>query len=183
MSDGAHEVRRICVTGPECSGKTTLAEWLGSWLGTESVPEAARLYATRVARPLTVADYMPIAREHVALADAAMERVRGSRRHAVVLDTDLLSTIVYAQHYYGETTEWLQREVCERLADLYLLCDVDIPWVPDGVRDRPTLRKEMFALFDAELERQRANVIIVRGDAEGRWEGAVAAIIAAGLAP
>lgn len=175
-------IRRICVTGPECSGKTTLAERLAVWLGAVWVPEAARLYAERVARPLTVHDYEPIAREHIALADASAALVRAAHGSIIVLDTDLLSTIVYARHYYGETTPWLEHEARARLADLYLLCDVDIAWVPDGVRDRPVQRREMFALFEAELSRQGAQVALVRGDRESRWVAATDAITAAGLA-
>ena len=56
----------------------------------------------------------------------------------VVLDTDLLSTTVYAEHYYGACPEWIKRAARARMGSLYLLCEPDLPWSPDGVRDRPT---------------------------------------------
>lgn len=37
--------RRVCVTGPECTGKTTLARALAEWAGVAWVPEASRAYA------------------------------------------------------------------------------------------------------------------------------------------
>jgi nicotinamide riboside kinase len=154
---------RVCVTGPECTGKTMLARELAAWRGTEWVPEASRLYAERVARPLLASDVTPIAREHLALADRAAERAQARGAQPLVLDTDLLSTIVYARHYYGAAPRWVEAAERARRADLYLLCDVDVRWEPDGIRDRPTDREAMFARFRGALERRGAHMIIVRG--------------------
>lgn len=160
---------RICLTGPECTGKTMLAERLAKELDTESVPEASRIYAERKRAPLTADDVGPIAEEHIALAEVATARAlkRGAAR--LVLDTDLLSTVVYARHYYGAVPEWVEHAEHERRADLYLLCDVDIPWVPDGIRDRPDAREEMFNLFERALVRRHARHVRVRGDWDARW--------------
>jgi NadR type nicotinamide-nucleotide adenylyltransferase len=160
---------RVCVTGPESTGKTSLAQRLAEWANTEWVPEASRVYAERKAAPLTPADVGPIAREHIALADAASERARARGASMLVLDTDLLSTVVYARHYYGAAPRWVERAERERRADLYLLCEVDVPWIPDGIRDRPENREEMFALFERALASRRANVVRVRGGWEERW--------------
>ena len=161
-------IRRICVTGPESTGKTTLTRQLAELTHAEWIPEASRLYAERVNRPLLAGDVSPIAREHLALADPAAERAR-SRGAALVLDTDLVSTVVYARHYYAMVPPWIERAERARRADLYLLCDVDVPWVPDGVRDRPAEREAMFDLFRRALARRRANFIVVRGDWAARW--------------
>lgn len=161
-------IRRICVTGPESTGKTTLARQLAELARTEWVPEASRIYAERVGRELLASDVSPIAREHLALADPAAERAR-ARGGGLVLDTDLVSTVVYARHYYDTVPAWIERAERARRADLYLLCDVDVPWIADGVRDRPTDREAMFDLFRRALERRRASVIVVRGDWGARW--------------
>ena len=174
------ELLRICVTGPECSGKTTMAERLARVLGTEWVPEAARLYAERTPRALTDADVSPIAREHIALADAAAARAGSAGTDLIVLDTDLVSTLVYSRHYYGDAPAWIEPEARARLADLYLLCDVDIPWVADGIRDQPDNRGGMFERFRAELERLGACIVVIRGAGDERCviaDGAVGARI------
>jgi NadR type nicotinamide-nucleotide adenylyltransferase len=173
---------RVCVTGPESTGKTTLARALAGWAGTEWAPEAARAYAERVARPLLASDVGPIAREHIALADLAAEDARARGAGLIVLDTDLVSTVVYARHYYGVVPRWVEREERGRRADLYLLCDVDVPWVPDGVRDRPADRPAMFALFRRALERRGARLVTLRGERTARWETARAAVSVIGAA-
>lgn len=165
----AGDLVRVCVTGPESTGKTSLAQRLAEWANTEWVPEASRVYAERKVVPLTAHDVGPIAREHIALADAAAGRAQARGRSMLVLDTDLLSTVVYARHYYGAAPWWVERAERERRADLYLLCDVDVPWIPDGIRDRPENREAMLALFHRALASRHANVVRVRGGWEERW--------------
>ena len=169
-------LRRVCVTGPESTGKTTLAQRLAELASTEWVPEASRVYAERKGAELQASDVEPIAREHIRLADAASDRVRAEGKSLLVLDTDLLSTVIYSRHYYRMVPGWVERKERARRADLYLLCDIDVPWIADGVRDRPENRAEMFALFRDALVRRKAPYVLVHGDWAARWEIAESAI-------
>jgi NadR type nicotinamide-nucleotide adenylyltransferase len=162
-------LRRLVVTGPESTGKTTLAQRLAALANTEWVPEASRIYAERKGAELLASDVAPIAREHIRLADAAAERARAAGRSLLVLDTDLLSTVVYARHYYGAVPPWVERAEQARRGDLYLLCDIDVAWIPDGIRDRPANREDMFALFRDALIERKAPVVVVRGSWDERW--------------
>ncbi len=170
-----HRPLRVTITGSECTGKTTMAEWLASRYGAPAVPEAARLHARQKGAPLGYQDVDVIAQLHLDLADAAE---RQSSR-ILFLDTDLVSTVVYSRHYYGDCPEWIVRAAAERLADLYLLHHPDVPWVPEeGQRDRPHRREEMHALFQAALEELGARVFHVRGDREERRERALRVVAA-----
>jgi HTH-type transcriptional regulator, transcriptional repressor of NAD biosynthesis genes len=169
---------RVCVTGPESTGKTSLASRLAQWAGTRWVPEASRLYAERKGTELDASDVPLIALEQAALEDAAMRRARADGAPLVVLDTDLLSTAVYSAHYYGSVPARVRAAAESRRADLYLLCDVDVPWLPDGVRDRPRHRAQMFGLFAAALHDAGIEPVIVRGDWDERWRIAVEAVTA-----
>ncbi len=174
-------VPRIVVTGGESTGKTTLAAALAKALGSLWVPEYSRTYAEQVGRALTSADVEPIAHGQMAVEDAAIERWRaqvGPRRGAppLLLDTDLVSTTVYAEHYYGACPEWIMTAARERLGDLYLLCEPDLPWTADGVRDQPEKRLELHSAFGARLREVGARVESVTGVGEGRLRGALAVV-------
>ena len=163
---------RVCLTGSECTGKTTLARTLAARLGAPWVRESSRDYAETKGGPLDATDVEPIARLHAVLADEAA-RTAGE---VLVLDTDLLSTVVYARHYYGSCPANVERAARERLADLYLLHHPDVPWIPDPARDRGHLRPVMHALFAAALEEFDARVADVKGPWDERERRALAAI-------
>jgi NadR type nicotinamide-nucleotide adenylyltransferase len=153
----APHVTRVCLIGPECTGKTTLAGQLSAHFGAPWVPEFAREYALRVVRPLTADDVERIARGQIALEDAAGDGL-------VILDTDLISTVVYARHYYGRCPEWIEAAAAKRKADLYLLTDIDVPWVADSLRDSATPRDAFYGAFAQTLKNYNANVVPITGD-------------------
>lgn len=165
--------RRIVVTGSECTGKTTLARDLAAHLGVAWVPEEARRYAERVARMLTADDVEPIARAQRDAEDAAFDSARARGNAWLVLDTDLVSTVVYARHYYGSCPDWIVREAKARVGDAYLLCDIDLPWVGDSVRDRPLARDEMQESFRLTLRAFGVRPCLVQGTGDARLAAAV----------
>jgi nicotinamide riboside kinase len=115
----------------------------------------------------------PIARGQIEATDAA---ARASDR-LLVQDTDLVSTVVYSRHYYGDCPAWVEAAARERLGQLYLLLHPDVPWLPDPQRDRGDRRAELHALFSAALERMGARVIDVRGTWPERARAAHAAVL------
>jgi NadR type nicotinamide-nucleotide adenylyltransferase len=161
--------RRICLIGPECTGKTVLGQRLARELGAVYVAEYAREYAQARCNELTAADVEPIARGQMANEDAARDA------ECIVLDTDLISTLVYARHYYGECPPWIADEAKRRRADLYLLMDTDIPWQSDAARDSgDDSREDLFDAFRCALDELGARWIIVSGEGEARWESVLA---------
>ena len=160
----AQSARRICLIGPECTGKSTLAARAERELGATWVREYAREYVEHHRRELTAADVESIARGELAHLDAA-------RGDLVVLDTDLISTVVYARHYYGHCPPWIEAEARNRRADLYLLLDTDLPWHPDPARDASgDAREDLFDAFRAALDEFETRWEIVSGSFEERWE-------------
>ncbi len=167
------ELKRITVTGSECTGKTTLARALARRYRTAWVPEFARRFVAEKGAPPEAGDVEAIARGQIALEDAA---AAGADR-LLVLDTDLLSTAVYAEHYYGACPAWIGDALDRRAADLYLLAGIDVPWVAEvGQRDRGDRREEMQALFRAALARRELRFVEISGPHEERMRRAVAAI-------
>lgn len=131
-----------------------------------------RSYAAWKLAPLDAGDVTPIALGQIAVQDAALMRARD----LVLLDTDLLSTAVYAEHYYGQCPVWVTQSVLARRADLYLLCDIDVPWTADPQRDRPDDREAMQRLFRDALGSRGFPVVEVSGAWRDRFLAARTAI-------
>lgn len=169
-------VRRIVVTGSECTGKTTLGGFLARHHGALFVHEFSRDYAVRKGAPIDVHDHWPIVRGQALAESQALARARAAWHPLLVLDTDILSTVAYAHHYTGQCDPEIERFARERLADHYLLLDIDVPWVADGVRDRGDRREEVHALFTETLERFGAPYTLLRGSWDERLPAALRTI-------
>jgi NadR type nicotinamide-nucleotide adenylyltransferase len=165
-------VIRVVLTGSESTGKSTLAAALAAHYDAELVPEFVREFAERKNGPIELADHGPIARGQIALEDEHIARAT----RLVVQDTDLLSTVVYCEHYFGTCPAWIREAAAARRPDLYLLMDIDVPWVADGVRDRGEQREEMQQLFRDAAAASGAAVAIVHGSWDERLQRAVDAI-------
>lgn len=172
-------VARIVVIGSESTGKTELTEWLAAELTVPWSAEYAREYAEARGggAVLTAADVDPIARGQLALENAAVTAAGAAALPLVLHDTDLLSTAVYAAAYYGAEAvpPWLRHATLVRRADLYLFCDIDIPWRPDDVRDAAADRETMQRRFVQALAEQPVPVARIGGSFEERRTAALAA--------
>jgi NadR type nicotinamide-nucleotide adenylyltransferase len=169
-------VVRVVLTGSESTGKTTLSQQLGGHFGAIVVPEFVRDYAARKGAPLDFADHGPIARGQMALEDDGIARGASTGARLIVQDTDLLSTVVYCDHYFGRCPEWIRDEALRRRPDLYLLMDIDVPWVADDVRDRGHIREEMQDLFRRAVDASGAAFETIGGEWEKRLESGARAI-------
>ena len=163
---------RVVLTGSESTGKSTLAARLAAHFGTVASREFVRDYAIARSGALGFADHGPIARGQMAAEDEAIARAM----RVVFLDTDLVSTVVYCEHYYGRCPPWIEDAARARAADLYLLMNVDVPWIPDPARDRGDRREEMHGLFRAKLEHLGLRYVDVSGDWETRFARAKRAV-------
>lgn len=164
------KIARVCLIGPHSTGKSTLARELAAHYRTAWVAEYARGYALCVGRELTADDVPRIAEGQIANEASA----GGSRM--LILDTDLLSTVIYARHYYGCCPEGIETRARERRADLYLLMNVDTPFVADPARDSEDARGELLRKFHCALKEFDAEFVVISGSWSERKKAAIAAI-------
>jgi NadR type nicotinamide-nucleotide adenylyltransferase len=167
----APEPRRVVITGAESTGKTRLAQVLAERFGAPLIPEYAREYALAQNRPLLEFDVEPIARGQLAA------ETQGLLLPAplLILDTDLLSTAVYARHYYGWCPEWVAHASRSR-SGLYLLLDINLPFVPDPARGPAARRPELQARFQAALTEARVTWVLIGREGTARSVAAIQAV-------
>jgi NadR type nicotinamide-nucleotide adenylyltransferase len=168
---------RICLTGAESTGKTELAKELARHFGALLVPEYSREYALQRQNELSYSDVGPIAHGQMECEEASQRGV--SVPHLIILDTDLLSTVVYSRHHFGAVPQWVETKARDRLADLYLLLDIDVPWVWDPVRDSGATREDLHADFRSAVEESGARYTIISGTWDERLRRSIEVIEAA----
>lgn len=158
---------RIVITGSESTGKSVLTAALAEAFSCPFSDEAARIYVEEQRRALNASDVEPIARRQIDLETNAIQKAD----RMVIHDTDLWSTVVYAEHYYGQVSDWLTHTAGLRSADFYLLCDIDLPWIHEPLfRDQGSdaQRTNMHERFVNRLEREALRWAKVTGSGETR---------------
>lgn len=165
-------VRRVCVFGPESTGKSTLAKQLARHFGTAYVPEYAQTYIATNGKDIDDNDMLAIARGQCALEDAVARESNG----ILFCDSDMVTSILWSGRLVGSVPEWLRHQADKRHYDLYLLTHYDVPWVDDVHRYIP---KESPAFFDRclhELESRKRPFEQIRGNWDERFQLALAAV-------
>jgi NadR type nicotinamide-nucleotide adenylyltransferase len=165
-------LRRVCVFGPESTGKSTLARRLAEHFGGGLVPEYARTLLEAQRGRLDPADIPHIARGQIASEEALARNARG----VLFCDTDVLTTLVWSETLYGACPQWVREEAGRRAYDMYLLLDVDVPWVGDKVRYLPDDRRAFFERCRRELEARGRRFVCVRRGWDERFETARRAV-------
>jgi NadR type nicotinamide-nucleotide adenylyltransferase len=161
-------VLRVSLTGPESTGKTTLAEQLATHYNTRFAPEFAREYLTSTGPHYTIEDLEEIARGQLQWEEEAV--AVGNR--VVFCDTDLLVIKIWAEHAFGHCPEWILRRLEQTQYDLTILLGVDLPWTPDPLREHPHLRQHFYSLYQRELRDRMAPFAEIWGDVDRRFEEA-----------
>lgn len=169
--------RRVAVIGAESTGKTTLARQLAAHYQTAWVPEFAREYldakdAERPLAALTLADIAEIARGQI----RSEEQLARQANRVLICDTELLTTRLWSEHFFGSCEDWICRAAAERRYDLYLLTDVDVAWVADPHRDAPQLREPFLNRLRRELQSRERPFVMISGTPDERRRRAIAAI-------
>lgn len=167
-------LRRVVFTGPESSGKSTLAERVAAHFAVPLVPEFARAWIleklARTGGNCALEDVLAIAYGQQAAEDQAAAGLAGDG--FLVCDTDVLTIRIWSECFFGGVPSELDVMLAERRPrrrqDLYLLTDIDVPWVADGVRDRSGDRCGQMALFRARLAEAGCRTVLVSGDWEAR---------------
>ncbi|QKZ11271.1 AAA family ATPase [Spirosoma sp. KUDC1026] len=157
-------VVKICLYGPESVGKTTMARQLAEEYQTVFVPEVSRdmVFTNDFSRD----DIIQIGYAQTAAVEAAEQEAN----RILFCDTDLITTQIYSAVYLHEIPPVLY-ELEKRIQyDQYVLLDIDVPWIADGLRDLGERRQEMMTRFRNELDQRSISYVLVSGSFPERIE-------------
>jgi NadR type nicotinamide-nucleotide adenylyltransferase len=163
-------VKKIAITGPESTGKTTLARQLAAHYETLWVPEFARFYLTFLDRAYTPEDVIEIAKGQQNWENEL------SKLNPTLLfcDTDLMVAKIWLQFKYHLENEWIESQLKSNTYDFHLLCNIDLPWQDDPLRENPNLqdRQTLYDLYKQELTTLNVPFFEISGNESARLERA-----------
>lgn len=160
---------KIAITGPESTGKSTLAQLLAKEYKTVYNPEYAREYIDKLIIPYSYQDV-----EKIAIEQLQREKTLEQKANKILFaDTELIVIKIWMEHAYGKTPDWLEDAMLKQNYDLYLLCDIDIPWEADQQREHPHLRKYFFEKYKSALQCYGFPYIIINGGMANRIENCI----------
>ena len=163
-------IQRVVITGAESTGKTTLAHALADYYNEPWTKEFVRHYVEQLDRELQFEDLESIARGQLAAEDEQLKQAQ----NLIIHDTNILSSIIYAQHYFKTKLDWVDKHFKERNYSLYILCIPDIPWEKDtGQRESPRARAQLHQTFKAKLNALKLPHVEISGSKEVRLQQVV----------
>lgn len=184
-------MKKIVVIGPESTGKSTLCEKLAAHYQTSWCPEYAREYLLAHGTDYTYDNLLEIAKGQVALEEKYTKEIEAKEiDHAnahsplatnhsyLFIDTDMYVMEVWCKFVFGKTHSWILNQILQRKYDLYLLCNVDLPWVKDELREYPDLerREKLYNIYKEIMLHQSVPWIDISGNYDERLQKAIDAV-------
>ena len=167
------------LTGPESSGKTTLASTLANYWSSPLLLEQSRIYLEEKSSESEFdyqqSDILSIAKKHIDKEHEALQQ----NPEFLVCDTDLLVLIVWSEVKFGHCEQWIVEQFEQELqanSRHYILCDWQIPWQEDPLRENPLDREQLFRLYQAKLKDYSIAYTAVSGSNMQRFKQVQSAI-------
>jgi len=185
-------MKKIVAIGPESTGKSSLCEQLAKHYNTVWCPEYAREYLLTHGKKYDYEDLLTIAKGQIALEEkfeseiSIRQLVVDRKAHSpftihhspLLIDTDMYVMKVWCEFVFGKCHQWILDQIGKRKYDLYLLCNIDLPWVPDELREYPDLerRLQLYDIYKQLMQNQSTPWIEISGNPDERFDRAVMAI-------
>lgn len=169
--------KRIVVIGAESTGTTTLARELAAHYHTPWVPEYGRLYYEGKMTSDKLNSWSTSEFVHIAISQNHLEdALAGQSNGLLICDTDAFATSLWHERYVGKKSKEVDSVINTTKPTLYLLTDIDIPFVQDGTRDGENIRTWMHNEFVKKLQTTKRNFVIISGSREKRLSDAISAV-------
>ena len=171
-------LKKIVIIGPESTGKSTLSEQLAEHYNTTWCREYAREYLMTHGMDYTYADLLTIARGQIRSEDESAADPRTQSSGLLFVDTDMYVMKVWCEYVFNNCHRYILDQIVARQYDLYLLCNVDLPWVKDDLREYPDLetRSRLYSVYKDLMINQAVPWIEISGGYDERLAKAIVAV-------
>lgn len=177
-------MKKIVVIGPESTGKSSLCQALAEHYHTSWCPEYARKYLLKYGTDYTYEDLLVIAKGQIELENNSVQAAENSSAYGrpsllpsefLFIDTDMYVMKVWCEYVFGKCHSYILEQIAYRKYDAYLLCNTDLPWIKDELREYPDEKNriELFEMYKDILINQSTPFTIVSGQGQERVDCAV----------
>ena len=176
-------IQKIVVLGPESTGKSTLCAALAANYQTIWTPEYARTYLSEHGTKYSYDDLLTIAKGQIENEEKSIELLGQNiednksqvTNNKLIIDTDMYVMKVWCEYVFNNCHHYILEQINQRNYDLYLLCDIDLPWTADEMREYPNAepRLELFTIYKELLINQNTPWGIVSGLGAQRTTNAI----------
>jgi NadR type nicotinamide-nucleotide adenylyltransferase len=169
--------KKIVVIGPESTGKSSLCQQLAAHYKTVWVKEYARDYLLKNGTAYSFENLLDIAKGQLLLEDTAAASLT-THHSPLIIDTDMYVMKVWCEFVFEKCHHWILNRLVERKYDLYLLCNTDLPWVKDELREYPDLisREKLYHHYKDAMINQAVPWVDISGNYEERLQNAITSI-------
>jgi NadR type nicotinamide-nucleotide adenylyltransferase len=186
-------LKKIVAIGPESTGKSSLCKELAEYYNAFWCPEYAREYLTVHGMDYTYEDLLTIAKGQVELEEKYIQLAAGSQQSAekndlhsslithhslLFIDTDMYVMKVWCEFVFGKCHQFILDQIGKRKYDLYLLCDIDLPWAYDELREYPDAgpREKLYEIYRNIMQNQSTPWVEINGNYDQRVRKAINAV-------
>lgn len=178
-----NEVIKIVAIGPESTGKSTLCQSLANHFSTGWCKEYAREFLTTHGKNYSYDDLLEIAKgqiqnEEDAIQDCLIQwnQKDSSTPPVLIIDTDMYVMKVWCEFVFGKCHSFILQQIVERTYNGYLLCNLDLPWAKDELREYPDYktREQLFCTYKDILINQSIPWFEIKGQDPDRTQSAIA---------
>ncbi len=178
------EIKKVVVIGPESTGKSTLCEQLADHYNTLRCEEYARAYLLEHGTDYTYDNLLEIAKGQMKMEDNCSRKVQAltntSSLHLPLLfvDTNMYVMKVWCEFVFNKCHPLILQEINRRKYDLYLLCNTDLPWVKDELREYPDIetRETLYRIYRELMENQQVPWVNIEGNYQERLAAAISSV-------
>ncbi|MBN8687350.1 MAG: ATP-binding protein [Chitinophagales bacterium] len=179
-------LKKIVIIGPESTGKSTLCRQLAEHYETAWCPEFAREFLHTNGTDYTYDDLLTIAKGQLVLEEEYSARLEQQSEPMLeagghiplFIDTDMYVMKVWCEFVFNHCHRYILEQISERNYDLYLLCNIDLPWVKDDLREYPDLhtRTKLYHIYQDILMNQSVPWATISGNDNERLQNAIRAV-------